>query len=42
VTLKTIFRVNPDPDVDTDNYDGPDNMTLSPTAVSSSGTRPFT
>ncbi|NUQ31578.1 MAG: DUF839 domain-containing protein [Dermatophilaceae bacterium] len=30
VTLKTIFAVNPDPDVDTDNYDGPDNMTLSP------------
>ena len=30
VTLKTIFGVNPDPDVDTDNYDGPDNMTLSP------------
>jgi hypothetical protein len=30
ITLKTIFAVNPDPDVDTDNYDGPDNMTLSP------------
>ena len=30
VTLKTIFGVNPEPDVDTDNYDGPDNMTLSP------------
>jgi uncharacterized protein len=30
VTLKTIFGVNPDPEVDTDNYDGPDNMTLSP------------
>lgn len=30
VTLKTIFGVNLDPDVDTDNYDGPDNMTLSP------------
>jgi len=30
VTLKTIFGVNPDPDVDTDNYDGPDNMTVSP------------
>jgi len=30
VTLKTIFGVNPNPDVDTDNYDGPDNMTLSP------------
>ena len=27
VTLKTIFGVNPDPDVDTDNYDGPDNIT---------------
>jgi uncharacterized protein len=30
VTLKTIFGVNPDPDVDTASYDGPDNMTLSP------------
>jgi secreted PhoX family phosphatase len=30
VTLKTIFGVNPDPDVDTDNYDGPDNITVSP------------
>ena len=30
VTLKTIFGVNPDPDVDTDSYDGPDNMTVSP------------
>ena len=30
VTLKTIFGVNPDPDVDAANYDGPDNMTLSP------------
>jgi uncharacterized protein len=30
VTLTTIFGVNLDPDVDTDNYDGPDNMTVSP------------
>jgi secreted PhoX family phosphatase len=30
VTLTTIFGVNPDPDVDTGNYDGPDNMTVSP------------
>ena len=30
VTLKTIFGVNPDPDLDTDNYDGPDNITVSP------------
>ena len=30
VTLKTIFGVNPDPDVDAANYDGPDNITLSP------------
>jgi secreted PhoX family phosphatase len=30
VTLKTIFGVNLDPDVDTENYDGPDNMTVSP------------
>ena len=30
VTLKTIFGVNPNPDVDADNYDGPDNMTVSP------------
>ena len=30
VTLKTIFGVNPDPDVDAASYDGPDNMTLSP------------
>jgi secreted PhoX family phosphatase len=30
VTLKTIFGVNPDPDVDGDNYDGPDNITVSP------------
>ena len=30
VTLTTIFGVNPDPDVDTDNYDGPDNITVSP------------
>ena len=30
VTLRTIFGVNPNPDVDTDSYDGPDNMTVSP------------
>jgi len=30
VTLKTIFGVNPNPDVDADSYDGPDNMTVSP------------
>jgi uncharacterized protein len=30
VTLKTIFGVNTDPDVDAENYDGPDNMTVSP------------
>lgn len=30
VTLKTIFGVNPNPDVDADNYDGPDNITVSP------------
>jgi uncharacterized protein len=30
VTLETIFGVNLDPDVDTDNYDGPDNITVSP------------
>ena len=30
VTLKTIFGVNPNPDVDANNYDGPDNMTVSP------------
>lgn len=30
VTLTTIFSVNPDPEVDAENYDGPDNMTLSP------------
>ena len=30
VTLKTIFGVNPDPDVDSDDYDGPDNITVSP------------
>ena len=30
VTLKTIFGVNPNPDVDSDNYDGPDNITVSP------------
>ena len=30
VTLTTIFGVNLDPDVDADNYDGPDNITVSP------------
>jgi secreted PhoX family phosphatase len=30
VTLKTLFGVNLNPDVDTDNYDGPDNITVSP------------
>jgi secreted PhoX family phosphatase len=30
VTLTTIFGVNPDPSVDADNYDGPDNITVSP------------
>lgn len=30
VTLKTLFGVNPDPSVDTGNYDGPDNITVSP------------
>ncbi|MDI9948717.1 alkaline phosphatase PhoX [Rhodococcus sp. IEGM 1305] len=30
VTLKTLFGVNPDPAVDTGNYDGPDNITVSP------------
>ncbi|MCY7396641.1 MAG: PhoX family protein [Nocardioides sp.] len=30
VTLTTIFGVNPDPEVDADNYDGPDNITVSP------------
>jgi hypothetical protein len=30
VTLKTIFAVNPDPVVDSDSHDGPDNMTVSP------------
>jgi uncharacterized protein len=30
VTLKTIFGVNLDPDADTGNYDGPDNITVSP------------
>jgi secreted PhoX family phosphatase len=30
VTLTTIFGVNPDPDVESDNYDGPDNITTSP------------
>jgi hypothetical protein len=29
VTLTTLFGVNPDPTVDTDNYDGPDNITVS-------------
>ncbi|GAA4983726.1 alkaline phosphatase PhoX [Actinopolymorpha pittospori] len=30
IQLRTIFGVNPDPDVDTKNYDGPDNITVSP------------
>ena len=30
VTLTTIFGVNPDPSIDADNYDGPDNITVSP------------
>ena len=30
VTLQTLFGVNPDPTVDTDSYDGPDNITVSP------------
>ena len=30
VTLKTIFGVNPNPEVDAENYDGPDNITVSP------------
>ena len=30
VTLKTIFGVNPDPSIDADDYDGPDNITVSP------------
>ncbi|POM24874.1 hypothetical protein BTM25_35120 [Actinomadura rubteroloni] len=30
VTLKTIFGVNPDPSKDAGNYDGPDNITVSP------------
>lgn len=30
VTLQTLFGVNPDPAVDTGNYDGPDNITVSP------------
>jgi secreted PhoX family phosphatase len=30
VTLKTIFGVNPDPDIDLNNFDGPDNITVSP------------
>jgi secreted PhoX family phosphatase len=30
VTLKTIFGVNPDPDADSGNFDGPDNITVSP------------
>lgn len=30
VKLMTIFGVNPDPEVDTDHYDGPDNITVSP------------
>lgn len=30
VTLKTIFGVNANPDVDANNYDGPDNITVNP------------
>jgi secreted PhoX family phosphatase len=30
VTLKTIFGVNPDPEADSGNFDGPDNITVSP------------
>ncbi|HJQ47324.1 MAG TPA: alkaline phosphatase PhoX [Amycolatopsis sp.] len=30
IELKTIFGVNPDPSVDANNYDGPDNITVSP------------
>jgi secreted PhoX family phosphatase len=30
ITLTTIFGVNPDPDSDGTNYDGPDNITVSP------------
>jgi uncharacterized protein len=30
IKLETIFGVNPNPDVDSDNYDGPDNITVSP------------
>jgi len=30
VTLTTIFGVNPDPNVDSDDVDGPDNITVSP------------
>ncbi|MGW5362802.1 alkaline phosphatase PhoX [Actinopolymorpha pittospori] len=30
IQLRTIFGVNPDPDVDKKNYDGPDNITVSP------------
>ncbi|HTF07278.1 MAG TPA: alkaline phosphatase PhoX, partial [Asanoa sp.] len=30
ITLKTIFGVNPDPDVDCGNFDGPDNIAVSP------------
>ena len=30
VTLKTIFGVNPNPSADGGNYDGPDNITVSP------------
>lgn len=29
ITLKTIFGVNPNPDEDTNNFDGPDNITVS-------------
>ena len=30
VSLKTIFGVNADPDADAGNFDGPDNITVSP------------
>jgi len=29
ITLKTIFGVNPNPEVDANNFDGPDNITVS-------------
>lgn len=30
ITLETIFGVNPNPNVDANNFDGPDNLTVSP------------